>query len=845
MSKQVLQMKYHPAKKEIAFARMISGKETPISGGSGSILSKYINKKGQFVLQDHGNQFFKDIIEAFDGEEEVNLAVTMTKKDYEDFIQMVNYFNETSEIKINPTLLAELPDMEATYEVVKKHGYDSIDILNKNRDAFHTVNTDNENVLTCIENFAKEINEATKGIHEKIETLDHNSVNICFSGPFSSGKSFLINSLVGKAILPTGIRPETAAMFTIRSPKTNENIRIVFNITDSDISFSEISWNEIEKCFEFVAGPSESDTRKKIQQTINNCKQDAQHEQVQKILKTLNENRSVERVIDVYFPIEINNEHVQFTIYDTPGTDSGVTCHKAILKDALSEQTHSILIFVTTPNKLDGGGNRDLLEYLSEIESKEDKSTIDIGRSLFVVNYAETLEYDEDFEAIRTGKISNKEDAEKLNGSTSNKEQKIITIKLSDKKVFFTTAKYGYFAAAKRNGILSTRDEKTLMCQTQKILDDEIGQYFHHNRCASSEYATNMLQNKCKQALKKAFEADDLAQQMWIATGMYALETEIREYGEKYASAVKAFSIIDGVDKALARLDRNAQSIERQNSNDIREVEEEIATIRQAISDGISIAKKGRELAKDNIPQNVVKQLHLDLASIKNFVVNPAENEVDDILLNMWHKLIRKINKEYSPKNSAWNESNERYIEQAIRDILSDYTSHYKKERKILLESIRDSFIEDVKKSISENGELSDNAKKYITEIDAPEVDEFDEVHEFVNLYRSNKHFKKILWVEKEYLDREKFIKDMNRKLFTITEELAYSYKENYRNTLNTLLRKVESEFNLNMEKYSVSLKAKLEDKESMEELKNKILVAVDELHHCQETLNTVIWEVK
>ena len=61
MSNQVLQMKYHPAKKEVAFVRVISGKKTKITGGNGSVLSKYINKRGQFVLQDHGKQLFKDI----------------------------------------------------------------------------------------------------------------------------------------------------------------------------------------------------------------------------------------------------------------------------------------------------------------------------------------------------------------------------------------------------------------------------------------------------------------------------------------------------------------------------------------------------------------------------------------------------------------------------------------------------------------------------------------------------------------------------------------------------------------------------------------------------------------
>lgn len=851
MSRQVLQMKYHPAKKEVAFERVISGKETIISGSSGSVLSKYVNKRGQFVLQDHGNQLFADIVEAFDGEENVKLDVTMTKKDYEDFMQMVNYFNETSDVKINPNLLAELPDMGTTYEAVKKHGLKSIDVLNANRNLFHTVKSDNENVLKCIENFSKEINDAAKGINKKIETLEQNSVNVCFSGPYSAGKSSLINSLIGYAILPTAIDPKTAAMCTIRSPRNGENVRIVFNMIGEETSFSELAWNENENVFEFVAGAAESFTKKEIQKVINSSKEQEQYIQLRNILEFLNLNSDlVERVIDVYFPLAIDNDKVQFTIFDTPGTDSGVAAHRNILKDALAEQTHSILVFVTYPNGLSGGGNKALLEYLSEIENKEDKSTIDLGRSLFVINYADSLSEDSEFDAIRTGKITNKKDVEGEDG-VEKSSGKIITIKLSDKKIFFTTAKYGYAASASINGIATKADERLLRSGAAKdLLDEELGMYYRQDRCATSEYATQLLFERCDNEMRLANENDDFAKKIWVASGLFALENEIQEYGEKYASAVKAYSIIDGVDKALARLDRNAQSIERQNSEDIRTVENEIVAIRKAIANGINEAKKGKEIGKnDQIPETVVKQLHLDADAITNFVQSPANQKVDAILLGFWQKVGQKVaiklHQGYAPAETAWDENKENAIEQVISDVLGDYTEYFKKERIKLLEQLRDEFISDIQRSISQNGEVSDAAKKYIAEIETPDVEEFVEEHEFGDLYRQKKRTKKVLWMEKEYLDRESFVKDMNKKLRARTRELADIYKENYRQSLNSLLRKVESEFNLNMENYSISLKAKLEDKEAMESLKCKILVAVEQLHECQRELDAVIWEVK
>ena len=126
MNEQRLEMKYHPAKKEVRFKRFDSGKGIEIQGDSK--LKQYMNDHGNFVLQYQGNEFFEAIAGAFDGEEVVQVDVITTRLDYEDFKQMVEYYNksENSTIKITATLLAELPDMDATYREVKKHGEKSI-----------------------------------------------------------------------------------------------------------------------------------------------------------------------------------------------------------------------------------------------------------------------------------------------------------------------------------------------------------------------------------------------------------------------------------------------------------------------------------------------------------------------------------------------------------------------------------------------------------------------------------------------------------------------------------------------------------------------------------------------
>lgn len=77
-SKQILQMKYHPAKKEVEFRRFKDEKEIQIRDDSK--LKKYVKKKGEFVLQHYGNEFFDDIAYVFDGLDEVNIDVVLQKR---------------------------------------------------------------------------------------------------------------------------------------------------------------------------------------------------------------------------------------------------------------------------------------------------------------------------------------------------------------------------------------------------------------------------------------------------------------------------------------------------------------------------------------------------------------------------------------------------------------------------------------------------------------------------------------------------------------------------------------------------------------------------------------------
>lgn len=818
MNKQKLVMKYHPAKKEVEFHRYHNEKEIPIRNDSR--LRHYMNMKGKFVLQDFGNSFFDDIAKAFDGLKIVDIEVITTKLDYEDFMQMVEYYNEGSICKMNPTLLAELPDMKQTYLEVVKHGEESISMLSTHRQKLFEIPLKNENVKKSAERFAKQIDVEIKNIREKIDSLGDNNVSLCFTGVYSSGKSALINALIGYRVLPEDIKSETAKMFQVSSPKDKENVKIEFEILDVD---TEIEWNEKKECFEFHKGPSENPIREEIQLIMNSVKEKKlrQYEQIREILNTLNSCQEVSSSIRVKFPVALDSKNVQFTIYDTPGTDSNYIEHQNILTEALEEQRQSILIFVAKPDGLEGEGNNALLNYLKAAEGKS-KTSIDIGRSLFVINKADSQSADNrmtlQHEEIKT------------------KDGDSFTIKLSDKKLFFTSARYAYAAKAVANGIATSEDIGFFEAGKVILAKDEIptSYCYRQNRCATSEIATKRMLEKCEIALKKSRDDGDEAKMLDVCSGVYALENEIRVYGEKYASAVKAFAIIDSVDKALSQLSGRARSLRDSNQEGITAIENNIKELEKTITAAIEEEYHNAVLLpKVALPDDMRKKLKLDSDSIQETLIGNTKNYLEAEIKGWF----------FGRGKVKFRESDKDKIKKKIAAVIDDYTKEFLKQRELILKDRRDTFMNAVKNAIAQNGSISESAKEVFLNIPEPEISKPDKSTDIGNIYDANKRVNRFLWKASIELNKENFIKDVEEKLSETAGKMRAEYEEDYRKALEILLNQIKYIFESNLETYSLNMQAMVEDRETMIRLGEKIEGAAVALAKSQETLNKTIWK--
>lgn len=817
MKGQFLQMKYHPAKKEVEFHRFQKGEEVALSRDSK--LLYYINLKGKFVLQDYGHTFFEDIASEFEGVKTIKIQVITTKMDYEDFERMVTLYNaESDTCKIKPTLVAELPDMKKTFSEVKKYGKQAVFILQSYRQMLFDMSLENEDINKSATSFAKQIDEEIRDIKEKMVSLNDNNVSLCFTGVYSSGKSALINALLGYRILPEDIKSETAKMFQISSPKEGENVKIKFGIDDTNCV---VEWNQAQRCFEFSEGASKGTEIKSLLDEIKseNIKQ---HEQMQRILCDLNMREEVLSEVEVLFPVSMDNDDVQFTIYDTPGTDSNYRTHQKVLNESLRGQRQSILIFVAKPDGMEGNGNNALLNSLKRAEEKDSKTSIDVERSLFVINKADG-QTSHSRMTLKSQEIKDKEDEN-------------FSIKLADKKLFFTSAVYAYAAKAVEKGIATPQDIGLFEAgkYTVALEQNPMGYCFRQNHCATSEYTTRKMLDRCEEELEIAKKKDDAARVLYICSGLYALENEIMQYGEKYASTVKAYAIIDSIDRALTKLKNRADSITESTREEISVIEKNIEELKNTISKEIqSEYYNMAESASVEHSEIINEQLGIDKDTMHSAIVGRIKTEIDKELKG-WFFGLGKVRVKEGDKS---------LIRDTINRIIDDFTEGFLVNRQRLLEQNRDSFMSKIKDTIVKNGNISDAAKKYFLNIPAPMVMHPDNTKEIREIYDSHRRTDKILVFQTEHLDKDGFIYDLEKHLFEVARSMSAEYSREYFESLEALLLKIKTEFELNIDEYSLHMKAMVENKDAMTQLADKVSEVADALSDCWNQLHDIIWK--
>ncbi|MCR5847189.1 MAG: dynamin family protein [Lachnospiraceae bacterium] len=829
-----LMIMYHPVKKEIRFLAKAKGEFVEIPYAMCPWLNQYGPDNGEFLLQNHGNKFFDDIWEQF-LRDNVNLVFKGTKVDYEDFVKKVKEYNKSvKEDRFKVTQFIELPSVTDIYTAIAEFCDDTLATF------------DNELQNSDIR---KSFVERKTEFEAKKAKLNNSDVNLCLVGTYSSGKSTFINALIGKRILPESINSETAKMFRIKNAKEPAVSFVIKKGGESENSIiANIVWDKEKKRFAFHAEGECEITQEKINSEVNSAIMFRlqQHEQLYQVLKKLNdipnsgidENEEyIDGIIEVSFPIPLD-ENINFTFYDTPGTDSNSNEHLLVLQKALAQQTNSILIVLYEPTKMEGTGNSILYNLINSSNRENEATTIDLTRSLHVINQADTKSLT-DLQLLKKKKV---EVTLKETDKIYNEEAQQID--LSKERLFFVSSKAAYIAKAIGNNV-DTEDERRWLANHKNEINNEpvddpfrvedikadvdTGMYFKLDKLARSDNETKALIKDCIEELKKCNNPEDsslypILQRIYVNSGMYAIEKEIIQYGRKYALAVKAKGLYDGIKSVVDFIREDYEVIENQARLSKEEIERNINTMKT------SMVKDIDEAYADYLQNMTTENMVFQIDDINQLYTVMGNRQIQAGKIADKMKWIALRPEVFEEKNNIIRNELNRYL-QEIDD-------NYKNNRgRILIQQI-DELKGIIIKKISGYKGIDEEIIKRITNVadtqvppsslKALKMDEYINKQKAIFIFSTN--------------DKKSYKNDVETMFANTTKVQFDSYIEEITKVAIDKTAELVQEFKNNIDIISANLELLIKDEEKASAEQAKAKAVLDLVEKKDKELNMRIW---
>lgn len=832
-----LMIMYHPVKKEIRFFGRFKGDFVEIPYEDCPHLVKYSPGSGEFLLQNQGSNFFDDIWEQF-SRENVNLTFKGTKIDYEDFRKKVADYNEEKEKEIFKIAdYIELPNVSEIYEAISDfcgEALESFDSQLKNQET-------------------KQMFRLRKKLFdERKAVLDQDEVNLCLVGTYSAGKSTFINAIIGKRILPESINSETAKMYKIRN-EYNPRVSFVLNTTREEKPDNiQIIWNAAINQFEVTKSQNyvEDGVRKSLEAETATVAELGlkQHEQLCRILKKLNDIPNKEQkdgsgyingVIEVGYPIPLCRD-INFTFFDTPGTDSNSSEHLLILKEALQHQTNSILIVMYEPTKMEGTGNSVLYKLINGFRDRkknEQGVSIDLDRSFHVINQADT-KTSKDLKLLRNKKV-----VVSLKEEDKICDEEDMELDLSEARLFFVSSKAAYISKAIQGGI-DLDDERSWLANHKNEINNEpavdpftenpanikadSGLFYRYDKLANADFETKQLIADSEKAAKECGGTlDGVIRRIYINSGMYAIEQEIIKYAQKYALAVKAKGLYDSIENLINFVRVDYEAIENQARLSKEHIEKNIEIMKTSMVKDI-------ENAHDEFVARITDDsLETQVAEIKELVheiekrQEAASRQADKM---QWIALKPEI---FEKKNEIIISELNRYL-QEIDDV-------YKRIRgNILAAQVQELKIIIIKK-IKEYKGIDEGLIRRIANISETEIPPSEltalKMNDYINEQKAILIF--------NTMDKKAYKRDLERAFNAQTVEQFVAYKDEVIRVARQRTAEMVDEFKNNIDTISGSLELLVKDENRAIEEQKKAKAVLDMIGAKDAELNRKIWGEK
>ena len=520
-------------------------------------------------------------------------------------------------------LPADCKDIQMAYdEFIKQHSHKKIQLhLKKGKSSEHRI-LDLRNLFDDMQKESPYDELKTLEIRSSFEHALGATEDIGVVATMSSGKSTLINAMLGQELLPARNEATTAIVAKIH----NRDSQKVFSVKAYD--------------------------------NDRNIIEDSDHATID-VLERLNANENLS-IIELYGDIPYIHEYgMDVVLNDTPGPNNSATDeHRAHTYTLLNSDFKPMILYVFNATQLRTNDDNTLLNDVSRKINMAGTQSKD--RFLFVLNKADALD---------PGK------GETVEKAIADLKSYLAEHNIRDPLIFPVSAQLAKVIRMKKNNISMSEDEEDFFdSKVKRTLKDEKRQF---SRLAPLSFSGEQTQNALIKAAQEAEDKESLAE---IYSGVPAVEIAINEYIEKYAISAKVKKAVESFDHIIDRLAVKSTSTKNLEHNKAERVK--VINALKIIEERLRKGMEGKSYREkiDNLSisdtlneslKNIRKELLTQLAE------KSSKNEIDQDLARSRIENFKLRLEQYNPKLKS---DLEKAIQDSVLDtakiIITDYRTH-------------------------------------------------------------------------------------------------------------------------------------------------------------------------
>lgn len=477
-----------------------------------------------------------------------------------------------------------------------------------------------QNLFTEMQNNCPFEDLRTKQIQENFNNAISSEFEVSVIATMSSGKSTLINALLGRELMPSKNEACTATIAKIKDNNTGDHFSAVFRDRGNNVlgEYPNLTLSDMEE---------------------------------------MNSNPNT-----AYIDIEgnvpnIDSSGIKLVLVDTPGPNNSRTEeHKNHTYKVIKEKTKPMVLYVLNATQLQTNDDYTLLSTVAEAMKVGGKQSKD--RFLFAVNKID--QFDPDKESVQDALEHVREYLRKFD--------------IENPNIFPTSAETAKVIRMYQNGAALTKGQNKVLSNCNFFIEE---QQLHLSEQASLS-KNNMIQ--VKKAIEQAKQSGDKYQEVLMYTGVPAVELAINEYLKKYAYTAKIKTAVDTFRKKIEEKDMHAKMLSSisDNENARNEIHRQLESVKAILDEGKAAEEFKQKIEALDMSKDAKNRIRKLRARISK-ELNPSGGRGAMTILEV-QQLMMKLNNtvqhlQCDVKTELDNIINDVIVDNA-NQIMSDYMDH-------------------------------------------------------------------------------------------------------------------------------------------------------------------------